>query len=309
MSATPTSGVGFFKQSLRKNWSLYLLVLPVLIYFIIFLYLPMYGVIIAFKDFSPGLGIWGSKWVGLKHFVNFFHSMFFGRVLRNTLGISLYSLAVGFPFPIILAIMMNELRSNKFKSTMQTITYLPHFISIMVMCGMINIFFRMDSGPVNLLIKALGGQSIAFLNEPAYFKSLYVWTGLWQNAGWNTIIYMATLSGLDVQMFEAASIDGASKMQKIWYITLPCLMPTAILLLILDSGSLMNVGFEKIFLLQNPLNLETSDVISTLVYRKGITETDFSYSAAIGLFNSVINCIILVVVNQIGKKFGDTSLW
>jgi len=269
----------------------------------------MYGVIIAFKDFSPGLGIWGSKWVGMKHFVNFFNSMFFTRVLKNTLGISLYSLAVGFPFPIILAILMNELRSARFKSTVQTITYLPHFISTMVMCGIINIFFRLDSGPINLLLVALGGQSTAFLNEPAYFKSIYVWTGLWQNAGWNTIIYMATLSGLDVQMYEAASIDGASKLQKIWYITLPCLMPTAILLLILDSGSIMNVGFEKVFLLQNGLNMETSDVISTLVYRKGITETDYSYSTAIGLFNSVINCIILITVNQIGKKFGDTSLW
>ncbi|MDD6031868.1 MAG: ABC transporter permease subunit [Oscillospiraceae bacterium] len=315
MSA-PTKGWAYFKYSLRRNWSLYLLVLPVLIYFLIFLYWPMYGVIIAFKDFSPGKGIWGSPWATLngevnifKHFINFFSSVHFTRTLRNTLGISFYSLAVGFPIPLILAILMNELRSAKFKSFVQTVTYLPHFISTVVMCGMLWIFLRSDTGMVNLIIKALGGAGFNFMNENKYFKSVYVWSGVWQNAGWGTIIYMATLSGLDTQMYEAANIDGANKWQQIWYITLPCLMPTAVMLLILDSGSIMSVGFEKVFLLQTDLTFEASDVISTLVYRKGITEANYSFSSAVGLFNSGINCIILLTVNWISKKLGDVSLF
>ena len=316
MSATPTKGRAYFKWSLRRNWSLYLLVLPVLIYFIIFLYWPMYGVQIAFKDFSPGKGITGSPWAMtggeldlFKHFKNFFTSIHFTRTIRNTLTISFYSLAVNFPIPIILAILMNELRSPKFKSVVQTVTYLPHFISVVVMCGMLWIFLRNETGMVNLAIKALGGQSINFMNDGQYFKHVYVWSGVWQNAGWGTIIYMATLSGLDVQMYEAANIDGANKWQQIWYITLPCLMPTAAMLLILDSGAIMNVGFDKVFLLQTDLTLEASDVISTLVYRRGMLDANYSFSSAVGLFNSVINCIILVTVNAISRKIGSVSLW
>ena len=296
-------------RSIRRNWSLYLLITPVLIYFAVFIFWPMYGVIIAFKDFRPNLGIMGSEWVGLKHFEEFFTSLHFGRTLRNTLTLSIYSLAVNFPLPIALAIMMNDLRSRRFKKAVQTITYLPHFISMVVLCGMITLFFRNDAGLINILIQHMGGESVNFLNTPEYFKHVYVWTGVWQNLGWNTIIYMAALSGMDIQLLEAASIDGASKFQKIRHIILPYLMPTAILLLILESGYVMNVGFEKVFLLQNNLNMEMSDVISTLVYRKGITEYQFSFSAAVGLFNSAINCVILLMVNAISKRLGETSLW
>ena len=296
-------------RSIRRNWSLYLLITPVLIYFAVFIFWPMYGVITAFKDFRPNLGIMGSEWVGLKHFEEFFTSLHFGRTLRNTLTLSIYSLAVNFPLPIALAIMMNDLRSRRFKKAVQTITYLPHFISMVVLCGMITLFFRNDTGLINILIQHMGGESVNFLNTPEYFKHVYVWTGVWQNLGWNTIIYMAALSGMDIQLLEAASIDGASKFQKIRHIILPYLMPTAILLLILESGYVMNVGFEKVFLLQNNLNMEMSDVISTLVYRKGITEYQFSFSAAVGLFNSAINCVILLMVNAISKRLGETSLW
>lgn len=300
---------GRYWRSIQRNWSLYLLILPVLIYFAVFIFWPMYGVTIAFKNFRPNLGILGSPWVGMKNFTKFFSSLHFERTLRNTLTLSLYSLAVNFPIPIVFAIMMNDLRSHRFKRVVQTITYLPHFISMVVLCGMITLFFRNDTGLINLVIQKLGGESVNFLNTPDYFKHVYVWTGVWQNLGWNTIIYMAALSGMDVQYLEAASIDGASKFQKIRHIILPYLMPTAILLLILESGYVMNVGFEKVFLLQNSLNMEKSDVISTLVYRKGITEYQFSFSAAVGLFNSVTNCIILLLVNGLSRRLGETSLW
>ena len=305
----PRHSLERFAHSFKRNWSLYLLITPALIYFIIFIFWPMYGVVIAFKDFRPNLGIMGSEWVGFKHFEKFFSSLHFGRTLRNTLTLSISSLAVNFPLPIALAIMMNDLRSAKFRRAVQTITYLPHFISMVVLCGMVTLFFRTDTGLINILIQHLGGESVSFLTTPRYFKHVYVWTGVWQNAGWNTIIYMAALSGMDVQLLEAASIDGASKFQKIRYIVLPYLMPTAILLLILESGYVMNVGFEKVFLLQNDLNMEMSDVISTLVYRKGIKEYQFSFSAAVGLFNSVVNCIILLIVNGLSRRLGETSLW
>lgn len=305
-----------FLVSLRRNWVLYLMVLPVLVYFFIFHFMPMYGVVVAFKDFSPTKGILGSPWASVrgqtnafKHFANFFGSIHFERTMRNTLQISLYSLAVGFPIPLLLAILMNELRSNKFRRTVQTVTYLPHFISTIVLCGMLWIFMRGDAGLFNLLRAKVGLPSISFLNENAYFKSIYVWSGVWQNAGWGTIIYMATLSSLDTQMYEAAWIDGATKRQTIWHITLPCLMPTAIMLLILNSGYIMSVGFEKVFALQTDLTLESSDVISTLVYRKGILEASYSFSAAVGLFNSMINCVILLLVNGISKRAADISLF
>ncbi len=309
MQAKSTKGWAYFQKSFKKYWGLYILISPVLIYFALFVFWPMYGVIIAFKNYNPGLGIWGSEWVGFKHFLDFFNSIHFERTITNTLGISLYALAVGFPLPIILAILMNELTSSKFKRFVQTVTYLPHFISVVVLCGMITMFLRVDGGILNIFIELFGGEPVEFLTIPQYFKSIYVWSGIWQSLGWNTIVYMAALTGIDPQMYEAASIDGASKIQKIFRITLPCLMPTAILLLILNSGSIMSVGFEKVYLLQNGLNLESSDVISTLVYRKGILETSFSFSAAVGLFNSVINCILLLTVNGISRKVGETSLF
>lgn len=297
------------KKSLKKNWQLYLIFLPVLIYFIIFAYWPMYGVVIAFKDFIGAKGIWGSEWVGFRHFERFFSSIYFMRTIKNTLGISLYSLLVGFPAPLILAIMINEIRHMRFKKLVQTATYAPHFISTVVLCGMILIFLRPETGMVNMMLKALGFESISFMITPAYFKTIYVISGVWQSTGWGTIIYIAALSGLDIGMYEAADIDGANKIQKILYITLPCLMPTAILLLIMNCGSIMGVGFEKVFLLQTPLNMETSDVISTYVYRSGMLEGNYSYSAAIGLFNSIINFIILFIVNQISKRMSNVSLF
>ncbi len=303
-------------RSLRRNWSLYLLVIPALVYFIVFLYWPMYGVVIAFKDFSPAKGILGSPWASvrgtqdaLKHFKNFFNSIHFHRTLRNTILISLYTLAVGFPIPLLLSILINELQNRRFKQFVQTVTYLPHFISTVVLCGMLWIFMRYDTGLFNILRAKIGLPSLNFLNEGRFFKSIYVWSGVWQNAGWGTIIYMATLSSLDTQMYEAAMIDGASRVQTVWYITLPCLMPTAIMLLILDCGSFMSVGFEKVFALQTALTLEQSDVISTLVYRKGILETSYSFSSAVGLFNSVINCTLLLTVNFISRKAANISLF
>ena len=315
MSA-PNSGWEATKKNLLRNWQLYVLVIPAVVYFLIFLYWPMYGVIIAFKDFSPGKGIWGSPWASVKgevqifkHFINFFTSIHFKRTIRNTLLISIYSLAVNWPLPIAFAILINKIRSPKFKKTVQTVTYLPHFISTVVMCGMLWIFLRNETGMVNFMLKAIGVGNVNFMGDPKYFRHIYVWSGVWQSTGWNTIIYMSTLSGMDTQMYEAANIDGANKWQQIWYITLPCLMPTAVMLLILDSGSIMSVGFEKVFLLQTDLTFEASDVISTLVYRKGITEANYSFSSAVGLFNSGINCIILLTVNWISKKLGDVSLF
>lgn len=309
MAKNQSGGLPALKKSLRKNWELYVLILPVLVFFLIFSYMPMYGIIIAFKDYIAPKGIWGSPWVGFEHFKRFFGSIYFGRTLKNTLGISLYSLVVSFPMPIILAIMINEVRNLAFKKTVQTVTYAPYFISQVVMCGMIIIFLRPDAGFFNMVLKALGHEQISFMIEPSWFKTIYVFSGVWQNTGWGTIIYIATLAGLDQQMYEAAEIDGASKLQKITHITLPCLMPTAILLLIMNCGSIMSVGFEKAFLLQTPLNMEASDVISTYTYRAGMIDADYSYSTAIGLFNSVINFIILFIVNQISKKVSDISLF
>ena len=298
-----------FKKSLRRNWDLYLLILPILVFFFVFSYMPMYGIVIAFKDYIAAKGIWGSPWVGFAHFQRFFESIYFERTIKNTLGISLYSLIVGFPMPILLALMINEVHHLPFKRTVQTVTYAPYFISQVVMCGMIIIFIRPDAGFINMLLKAMGQEQIAFIIEPAWFKTIYVWSGVWQNTGWGTIIYIAALSGLDQQMYEAAQNDGANKIQKIWHITLPCLMPTAILLLIMNCGSLMSVGFEKVFLLQTPLNMEASDVISTYTYRAGMIDANYSYSAAIGLFNSVINFVILFIVNQISKRVSSISLF
>ena len=296
-------------KSLKNNWDLYLLILPVLIYFIIFCYWPMYGVLIAFKDFNPVQGVMGSPWVGFKHFINFFKSPYFLQLLSNTLGISIYQLIVGFPAPIILALMMNEIGNKFFKKSAQTITYAPHFISTVVMVGMLTVFLAPDTGLINLIIKAFGGESIPFLIRPEWFKTIYVFSDIWQSTGWSSIIYMAALSNIDQEMYEAATVDGANKWAKLRYITLPCLIPTAIILLILNVGSLMGVGFEKVFLMQNDLNMEASDVISTYVYRRGIQGAQYSFSAAVGLFNSVVNSILLVTVNKICKKAGETSLW
>ncbi len=296
-------------KSLKKNWDLYFLILPVIIYFFIFKYIPIYGVQIAFRDFLSTQGFFGSPWVGLKHFIRFFNSYNCWEIIRNTLGISIYQTLVGFPMPILLALMINEVRIKLFKKTIQTVTYIPHFLSTVVVVGMLTTFLSPQTGMVNHMIAALGGKPVYFMAEPAWFKTLYVFSGIWQNTGWSSIIYMATLANIDTEMYEAAIIDGAGRIKRIIYMTVPCLVPTAVILLIMEVGHIMDVGFEKVFLMQNTLNIGVSEIISTYVYTTGITSSQFSYSAAIGLFNSVVNFILLIGVNYISRRLTDTSLW
>ena len=298
------------KKHLKSYWQLYVLLLPAVIYIIIFAYQPMYGAQIAFREFSIKKGIWGSDWVGLKHFERFVTSSVFWPLLKNTLGISIYSLVAGFPAPIIFAFMLNELTMNKLKKTMQMITYAPHFISMVAVCGMIVLFTHREYGLINVFLRMLtGAEGIEFLAEPKYFKTIYVVSGIWQELGWGTIIYLAALSGVDPQVVEASVIDGASRFQKIIYINLPYILPTIVIMLILRCGSLLSVGSEKILLLQNALNMESSDVISTYVYRLGIQDAQFSFTTAIGLFNSIVNMIVLSVVNYLSGKLSGSSLW
>lgn len=296
-------------SNLYRSRYLYMLIAPIAFYYFIFHYIPMYGLVIAFKDFNPYQGILQSPWVGFSHFVNFFHSPFAYRLIRNTVAINVYDLIAGFPIPIILALMINEVKGNWFKRGVQTIVYMPHFISIVVISGMLVSFLSPSSGFINKFISILGGQPIHFLAEPGWFRSVYVWSGVWQGAGWGSIIYLAALSGIDVELYEAATVDGASKWQKMKYITFPGILPTVIIMLILRMGSMFSVGFEKIMLLYSPMTYETADVISTYVYRQGILNADYSYTSAIGLFNSVINFILLVAVNKLSRRISETSLW
>jgi putative aldouronate transport system permease protein len=294
-----------------RNWELYVLISPVLAYFIIFEYIPMYGVQIAFKNFVATKGIWGSSWVGTRHFERFFDSYFFWRLIINTLGVSLYQLVVGFPVPIILALMINEVKQSRvfFKKVVQTVTYAPHFLSTVVLVGIVVMFLAPETGMINKLIVLFGGQPISFITEPAWFKTIYVGSGVWQQMGWSSIIYLAALAGIDPQLHESAKVDGATRLQRIWHVNLPGIMPTIIILLILNMGSIMGVGFEKVFLMQNDLNLESSEVISTYVYKSGIIQAQYSFSAAIGLFNSIINFTLLILVNFAAKRLNQTSLW
>ncbi|MCG7409018.1 ABC transporter permease subunit [Paenibacillus sp. ACRRX] len=297
------------RRAFTKNWQLYLLILPVVVYYIVFHYLPMYGIQIAFKDFIANKGIWDSPWVGFKHFERFFNSFYFERLLSNTILISLYTLALSFPIPIILALMLNEVKAEGFKKLVQTITYAPHFLSVVVIVGMLFIFLNPSTGIINHMIVAFGGEPITFMTSPAWFKTLYVLSDVWQTMGWSSIIYLASLSGVDQQLHEAATIDGASKLQRIWHINLPTIAPTIVILLILNLGSVMSVGFEKVFLMQNSLNMSSSDIISTYVYRTGILDAQYSFSAAVGLFNAVVNFALLILVNYIARRVNETSLW
>lgn len=303
------AGLNPLLDNIKKNYELYLLSLPTFVYFVIFHYGPMYGVQIAFRDFIATNGILGSPWVGIEHFERFFRSHHFWILLKNTLGISGYSLIVGFPAPIILALMLNEVRHKHYKKTVQMVTYAPHFISTVVMVSMLLAFLSPNTGLVNQVLRAFGLESINFLAKPQWFKTLYVFSGLWQRVGWGSIIYMSALSGIDPQLHEAAIVDGATKIQRIFHIDIPGIMPTAVILLILNVGRIMSVGFEKVFLMQNPLNMISSDVISTYVYRAGLLGAEFSFSSAVGLFNAVINCILLVTVNWVAGRIGENSLW
>lgn len=295
-------------HDLVRNKNLYLMLLPVIIYYIVFSYYPMYGAQIAFKDFSPKLGIEGSPFVGLDNFISFFDSIYIGRLLRNTLVINFLNLILGFPAPIILAISLNEVRKVGFKKVVQTITYLPHFISIVVISGMI-LEFTSTNGFITNIFTYFGYPQKNLMMDPAMFKPIYVISGIWQNVGWDSIIYLAAISSINSELYEAAKIDGAGKLKQMLYVTLPGIKPTIITMLILRLGSMMSLGYEKIILLYNASIYETSDVISTYVYRKGLLDMDYSYSTAVGLLNSAINIMLLITANYVSKKVNDDSLW
>lgn len=295
-------------RSILRNWQLYVLMLPALIYLFIFCYIPMYGVQIAFRDFYANLGILKSPWVGLEHFQRFFNSYYFTRLLKNTLLISTYELAL-FPLSIIFALMLHELQSERFKKAVQTLTYAPHFISTVVLVGMIKVFLDQSTGLVNHAIMGAGGKAIPFLTDPKWFRHIFVWSGKWKGLGWGTIVYLAALSGVNPELIEAAKIDGATTLQRIWYINIPTIWPTVVVLFILNIGSFMSVGFEKALLLQNNLNMETADIIQTFVYRTGLLQGQFDFAAAVGLFDSVVNIILLVSFNWLARKTSQNSLW
>ena len=297
------------KRKIKSNIPLYVLLFPSIILLIMFAYIPMIGLVIAFKDYSPANGIINSPWVGFKYFTQFFNSVQFGTTMMNTLKISIYSILVGFPLPILLALLCNQLRAGKFKKVFQVTTYLPHFISTMVMCGIIILFLSPNSGLIANIFKSLGWTMPNLLSKPDSFAGVYVWSDVWQHIGWDSIIYLAALSAIDPTYYEAATMDGASRMQKILNIDLPLLLPTAMILLILRAGSLLSIGFEKVLLLQNPLNLAGSEVISTYVYKVGMLNFQYSYSTAIGLFNTVVNLIILLSVNWFSKRYTKTGLF
>ncbi len=298
-----------WRRRVFSRWQLYLMTLPAVVYILMFAYKPMYGVLIAFQNFSLAKGIWGSTWVGLDNFVRLFQSYWFPIILTNTLSLSVLSLLVGFPVPILLALMANEMGNERLKRTFQTVSYAPYFISTVVICSMVTLFLSPSSGVVNQLIGALGLQKINFMQEAGLFKWVYVLSGIWQGSGWGAIIYFAALSAVDKELLEAADIDGASRLDKILHINFPVLAPTIVVLFILNCGSLLSVGYEKVYLLQNSTNLSGSEVISTYVYKMGLERQDFSFSTAAGLFNSVVNCIILVLTNAISRRVGESSLW
>lgn len=292
-----------------QNYQVYLMLLPCFLFFVIFCYGPMYGVQIAFKDYNTGLGIWASPWVGLKHFGRFMGMPQFWQVFQNTMLLSVYSLLAGFPFPILFSLMLNEVRGIKLKKTVQTITYAPHFISTVVMVTMITLFLSPSSGFVNKMIEGAGGTPVNFMIKAEFFPHIYVWTGIWQHFGWNSIIYLATLANVDESLHESAVIDGAGRFARIWYINLPCLAPTIVIQLILALGGILGADFEKVLLMQNSSIMSSADVIATYTYRIGIQGSEFSLSSAIGMFNSLINLVVLIVVNTVCKRISDTSLW
>ncbi len=297
------------RKNFKKNRVLYLFLFPMIVYIIIFHYMPMAGLQIAFKNFVATKGIWGSEWVGFQYFTQFFTSPMFGKLLKNTLVISLYQLVFSFPIPIVLALILNYTPNQRLKKLTQTATYAPHFISTVVLVGMMFVFFDPVAGIGTTILKAFGMQNPQVLTEPSAFPHLYVWSAIWQSTGWASIIYIAALAGVGPELHEAAIADGASKLQRIFYIDIPMLIPTAVILLILNCGNIMNLGFEKVFLMQTAPNLSTSEIISTYVYKIGLQGQQYSYASAIGLFNNVINFSILVLVNRIAGKTTENSLW
>lgn len=314
LTRKPTSGVSGvlygIGRELRKNWGLYLLVLLPVTYLILFKYVPMFGVQIAFKDYTPVRTFANSPFVGFKHFQRFFSNPKSTQIIRNTLTISLYSLLT-FPLPILLAVLLNYIPAQRFKKTVQMVSYAPYFISTVVMAGIILQFLDTRSGLLNLILMALGGDPVSFISKPEYFAHIYVWSGVWQSLGYNSIIYIAALSGVSPELHEAAVVDGATILKRIWHVDLPSILPTISILLIMSCGSILSVGYEKIYLLQNNLNGATSEVISTYVYKQGIMAStpQYSYATAVGLFVSVINVIMLIVVNRVTGRLSGSSLW
>ncbi|MBB6735010.1 ABC transporter permease [Cohnella zeiphila] len=297
------------RKSLRRHWQLYLVVVPPLLFFLIFKYIPMLNAVLAFKDYNVIKGIWGSPWVGFKNFNLFFDNPLFWSLLKNTIYLSGYLLLAGFPIPILLALMLNEVRSGRFKKLVQMVSFAPYFISTVVMVSMIMLFLAPRLGFVNIALNHLGLHSINFLGEPGMFRSIYVWSDIWQTAGYTAVIYLAALAGIDPTLYEAAKVDGASRFQKIRHVDLPGILPTIIIVLILNVGNVMAIGFEKVYLLQNPLNLVNSEIIATYVYSIGLLNANYSFATAVGLFNSLINFILLLLVNGLAKRFSNTSIW
>ena len=295
-------------RNMRQYYELYLMIIPVLAFFLIFHYGPMYGAQIAFKQYTMYDGIFGSRWVGLQHFQAFFKSYYFFRLFRNTVLLNAFSVLFAFPAPILLALLVNEVRANQFKRVVQTITYMPHFISIVVICGMLHDMLA-ARGIINTVLSFFGVPPTSYLLQPSAFRTIYIGSDIWRNVGWGSIVYLAAISGIDPQLYEAATIDGAGRARQMLNVTIPSIAPTIIIMLILRIGQMMNVSFEKILLLYNQLTYETADVISTFVYRKGMLEMDFSYSTAVNLFNSVLNFMLLIMANAISRKASETSLW
>ena len=296
------------KKDWKRNRSLYLMVLPVILFYILFHYKPMYGAIIAFQDYNPRQGVTGSEWVGFDQFIRFFTSPYFGRLVKNTLLLSVYGIIFGFPAPIILALLLNELRARRFKKTVQTITYLPHFISLVVVTGIIKDFTQ-STGLINDIIVMFGGERSSLIQNPALYRTIYIVSDIWQGIGWGSIIYLSALSGVDQQLYEAASIDGAGRWKQLIHVTLVGIAPTIVIMLIMRMGQLLGTGYEKTILLYNEATYETADVIASYIYRVGILERNWSYSTAIGLFNSVINLALLIATNKISRRVSETSLW
>lgn len=296
------------KKDLRKNKALYLMLIPVVIYFVLFSYIPMAGIQLAFKTYHIKKGIWGSPWLGLDHFKRFFHSYNFGDLIVNTITISIYSIVVGAIIPVLFSLLINYVRGKRWKKTLQMVTYLPYFISTVVLVGMLAIFLG-DSGILNTLLKKMGMNVIPFMSSAKFFRSVYVWSGVWQGLGYSSVIYIAALAGVDQQIHEAAIVDGASIWHRIWYIDLMELRPTIIVLFILNLGSLINVGYEKVLLMQNPLNIAKSEILSTYIYKIGLVNSDYGLATAVGLFNSIISLILLIIANRVAKKIAGFSLW
>ncbi|MEN6314117.1 MAG: ABC transporter permease subunit [Clostridiaceae bacterium] len=296
-------------KKIKNSRILLLMLLPAVIYYILFQYKPMWGVLIAFKQYSIYKGFEASPWVGLRYFISFFSSPDSFVVIKNTLLLSFYMLVWEFPIPIMFALMLNEVGNLKAKKFVQTVSYMPHFISTVVVCSMLTMFLNPSTGVINNLLDSLGYERIYFLSKDYYFRTIYIASGIWKETGFNSIIYLAAIAGIDLQLYESAKIDGANKWRQIIHITIPCIAPTIVILFILNMGQLMNVGFDKAFLLQMPATYSTSDVISTYVYRSGIKQGNFSYGTAIGLFNSIINIVFLLVSNTLAKHAGETSLW